>query len=91
LSNFSQVNVTRIWSAQIGSSNIFVVVDPPTSTNGSYIELNESNNKAWKNINVGSWHFFYGDVLSFSNFVLADNSSTKLINWSTQNINSGNI
>ena len=48
------------------------------------IELNESNNKASKSINVGSWHFFYGDVLTLSNFVLADSSESSLINWSTR-------
>jgi hypothetical protein len=91
LSNLSQVNLTKTWVAQIGSSSIFVVVDPPTSTNGSIIELNESNNKASKSITVGSWQFFYGDVLSFSNFVLMDNGSGNLINWSTDESNSGNI
>jgi hypothetical protein len=91
LSELSQINITKTWSAQMGSSEIFVVVDPPTSTNGSYIELNESNNKASKSISVGSWQFFYGDVLSSSNFVLMDNGSGKLINWSTGSSIQGNI
>ena len=91
LSKFSERNVSQELIASIGSSEVFVVVDPPLTTNGSYIELNESNNKASKTINVGSWHFFYGDVLTSSNLVLANNDSTKLINWSTENFNQGNI
>jgi len=91
ISKFGQVNVTQTWFSQIGSSDIFVVVDPPLATNGTYVELNEFNNKASKTINVGSWHFFYGDVLTSSNLVLANSNSTKLINWSTQNLNQGNI
>ncbi|MGY4884300.1 MAG: DUF2341 domain-containing protein [Nanobdellota archaeon] len=91
LSNFGYVNVTKNWSSQIGPSEIFIVVDPPTSTNGSYMELNESNNKASKNISIGSWQFFYGDILSFSNIVLAENSSASLVNWSAGNFDEGNV
>lgn len=91
ISGFIQKNVSTNWLAPMGSSEIFVIVDPPLSTNGSYVEINESNNKASKIINVGSWNFFYGDVLSFSNLVLADNGSSKLINWTAQNFESGNV
>jgi hypothetical protein len=88
---FSQINISKEWSSQIGSSEIFIVVDPPLATNGSFIELNESNNKASKSISIGSWHFFYGDVLSSSNLVLADSLELKLTNWSTENFNQGNV
>jgi hypothetical protein len=91
LSKFGQTNVSKTWSAQIGPSSIFVVVDPQTSTNGSYIELNESNNKASKSINIGSWQFFYGDVLTFSNLVLANSNESKLVNWDGGGFNNGNI
>ncbi len=91
ISGFEKVNVTREFFTEMGSSDIFVIVDPPLSTNGSYIELNESNNKAYKTINVGSWHYFYGDVLSFSNLVLANQNSTKLVNWSASGFENGNI
>ena len=91
LSKFSYTNVSVNWSSQIGPSDIFVIIDPPLATNGTYDELNESNNKAWKTISVGSWNFFYGDILSFSEFVLANNGSSKLVNWSTDGFDEGNV
>ncbi len=91
LSMFSQINITKDWSSQMGPSEIFIVVDPPLATNGSFIELNESNNKASKSIDIGSWHFFYGDVLSSSNLVLADSLELRLTNWSTEDFNHGNV
>jgi hypothetical protein len=83
--------VSKTWSAQIGPSSIFVVVDPPTSTNGSYIELNESNNKASKSINIGSWQFFYGDVLTFSDVVLANSNESKLTSWDGEGFENGKV
>jgi len=91
LSKFSQVNISQDWIASLGTSEIFVIVDPPLISNGTYIELNESNNKASRTISVGSWHFFYGDVLTSSNLVLANNDSNTLVNWSTNNLNNGNV
>lgn len=91
LSKFNKTNVTQTWSSQIGLSSIFVLIDSPLSTNGSFIELNESNNEGSKNINVGSWQLFYGDVLTSSNLVLANSLESKLINWDANNFETGNI
>ncbi len=91
ITKFGAVNVTKSWTPEIGSSEVFVIVDPPLITNGTYKELNESNNKARKEINVGSWHFFYGDVFSSSNLVLANNNSKNLINWDAETLNKGNV
>jgi hypothetical protein len=91
LSKYNQTNVTTSWFAPIGGSQIFVVVDPPFATNGSFKELNESNNKASKSFNVGSWQFFYGDVLAFSDAVLANSNSSKLISWAGNGFAGGNV
>ncbi len=91
VSLFNQTNVSTSWSAQIGTSQIFIIVDPPTLTNGSFIELNETNNKASKSISVGSWHFFYGDVLTFSDSVLANAGDKKLTQWEGDGFQLGNI
>jgi hypothetical protein len=91
LSKYNQTNVTTSWLAPIGGSQIFVVVDPPIATNGSFKELNESNNKASKSFNVGSWQFFYGDVLAFSDAVLANSNNSNLISWAGNGFAGGNV
>ena len=45
-----------------GPFEFYVVVDPPTPTNGSIFELNESNNKAKNTINVPAYNYFHGMV-----------------------------
>jgi hypothetical protein len=45
-----------------GPFAIFVVIDPPTATNGSVNETNESNNKAKNTVNVPAYHYFHGMV-----------------------------
>lgn len=85
-------NVTSIeWNATIGTSSIYVVVDPPTATNGSYVELNESNNKAFQNVSISSWHFFYGDLTQSSEFVLSDTTEERLVSWLQGNSTEANI
>jgi hypothetical protein len=91
LSKFNSAIVSTTWIAPLGPSQIFVIIDPPLATNGSYQELNESNNKADKTFNVGSWHFFYGEVITLSDVVLADSGSDKLVNWSPDGFNTGNV
>jgi large repetitive protein len=91
LSKFNQTTISQNWIAQIGASQIFVLVDPPLATNGSFKELNESNNKAGQSFNVGSWQFFYGDVLAFSDAVLANSNSSKLISWAGDGFDKGNV
>jgi len=86
-SNLSSV----IWNASLGTSQIYVAVDPPIPTNGTYQEWNESNNLAFKNISVGGWHFFYGDFTQNSEFILADNVTYKFNAWGKENLTSANV
>ncbi|MFC2135536.1 CARDB domain-containing protein, partial [Bacteroidota bacterium] len=70
-----------------GPANVFVVVDPPTATNGSIFELNESNNKASNTLNVKAWQTMYGDLFGF--LVLEANENSIYLNWS--GIGEGNV
>ncbi|HLC78405.1 MAG TPA: hypothetical protein VJH92_04730 [Candidatus Nanoarchaeia archaeon] len=79
------------WSADVGTSQIYVEVDPPLASNGIYTEWNESNNNASANISVGSWHFFYGNVATDTNFSLSDSSNKSLVVWGADNFQQGNI
>lgn len=65
-----------------GINSIYVVVDPPIATNGSIVELNESNNKANNSISISSWQVYYGN----KNYLLAlgTNSIVYLI-WNINN------
>jgi hypothetical protein len=91
LSEFEIVNVSANLISKMGQSKISVLVDPPIETNGTFKELNESNNIANISWNVGSWHFFYGDALTLSNLILADNETNRIINWSADGIENGNV
>ena len=80
------------WQADLSESQIYVVVDPPLATNGSFEEWNETNNKANKSISVGGWHFVVGSVTSQSEYELAANSTnSNIIKWSAVNYNYGNL
>ena len=74
------INTTYIIPSG-GPKNIFAVVDPPTSTNGSIKETDESNNKANKTFNVRSWQTIYGNINGF--FLLADNINKTVMSWNT--------
>ncbi|HLD55824.1 MAG TPA: hypothetical protein VJB35_06195 [Candidatus Nanoarchaeia archaeon] len=87
--NLTEVNTTYI--ADVGTSEIFVLVDPPFATNGTYDEWNESNNEVSGNITVGSWHFFYGEIDSSSNYSLMDSSEGHVINWNIINFSQGEV
>ena len=91
ISKYSKNSTSVEWSSEIGTNEIYVVVDPPIATNGSFDERNESNNKASRNISIGGWQFFYGDVLSYSEYRLSDNESSKLIKWFADDFQNGNI
>jgi hypothetical protein len=91
ISNQSQEVVSVSWDAGLGTSDIFVLVDPPIDTNGSIEEVNETNNVANKSINVGAWHFVYGEIDSLSKFDLADSGNDSIIRWDAANYNDGNV
>jgi hypothetical protein len=87
-----EATVSVEWFADLGTSEIFVHVDPPTDTNGSIEEWNEGNNVANKTNSVLGWHFLVGDIDSLSEFELAEgisNSSVK--RWIAANYDSGNL
>jgi hypothetical protein len=65
------VNMTYI--SVIGNRTITVVVDPPSATNGTVAESNESNNVANRTLNVQSTQFYFGS-LAGSNVTLEDSS-----------------
>ncbi|RMD45941.1 hypothetical protein D6829_00715, partial [Candidatus Pacearchaeota archaeon] len=88
---YSSNTTSVVWNASIGPSQIFVIVDPPLSTNGSYTEHNESNNKASKNISVGGWNFLYGEIKSDSRLFLKDENSSRFIKWNKSDLSDINI
>ncbi|MBD3260062.1 hypothetical protein GF371_05570, partial [Candidatus Woesearchaeota archaeon] len=75
----SNVTVNMTWLAVLGPHNITVVVDPPTATNGSIAESDETNNVDNKTLNTQSYHTFYGSI--FGNLTLRDAGSNILYNW----------
>ncbi|MBU2431935.1 MAG: hypothetical protein KKH99_14675, partial [Proteobacteria bacterium] len=57
----ASINVT--WTVTgPGPFDIYVVADPPTETNGTILEINETNNKAYKTLHVPAYNYFYGSV-----------------------------
>jgi len=77
------VNVT--WGAEIGSNNIFVLVD----VDDSISEANESNNKTNKSLDVGAWQEFYGNTTIDK--ILSDSSLYNLTVWNNDSGLQGNI
>jgi len=62
LNNSDNFTVSLTYNTSIGYNNIFVEVDPPTTTNGSLIEENEGNNKANNSFVVGLYQVYAGNV-----------------------------
>ncbi len=87
LQEFEIENTSIVWTADMGASEIFVIIDEINSFN----ELNESNNNASRNISVGGWHYVYGNMTSSSRLELADEASQKVLTWSAEDFQSGNI
>jgi hypothetical protein len=74
---------------RLGRNNIFVLLDPPITTNGTIEEVNESNNQANNTLNVPSWQNFYGSLSS--DVFLGDNSSMNLSIWFNRTSLVGNV
>ena len=53
-------NISVIYTIPIGTNSFFVLADAPTTTNGSVIESNESNNAANKSLAVSQWQYILG-------------------------------
>jgi hypothetical protein len=73
------VDVSINWTAEIGTSLIEVVVDPPLATNGSVLELNESNNYQSKPITVEAYHLFFGNATY--EVVLSTEANSSFSSW----------
>ena len=69
--------------SRIGPIQIFVVVDPPTATNGSIFELREYNNKNFTTLDVPSWHTTFGNVSALN--VLGSGTNDTVIEWDETN------
>jgi hypothetical protein len=87
----SKETINLDWNADLGTSQIFVIIDPPIVANGSIEEWNENNNQANNSITTGSWAFFVGDITPYSTYELADSGDSNLMEWDASNFGSGNI
>ena len=81
------VNVT--WSTTMGTSKIYVIIDPPLATNGTIQEQDESNNKAFNTITISGYHVIVGNATSKSE--MNNNFSNTLYSWLKYNRTGDNI
>ncbi|MFH0869566.1 MAG: CARDB domain-containing protein [archaeon] len=72
-----------------GPFSIYVIVDPPTATNGTIFESNETNNKAYNTLNVPAYNQFYGLVKN--NVYLSDENNNSLFYYLNITNVTGNI
>ncbi|MGV8152531.1 MAG: CARDB domain-containing protein [Candidatus Nanoarchaeia archaeon] len=82
ISQFSKLNVSIEWQAEIGTTNIFVFPD----NNYSIAEINESNNFANKSYILDAWHKFYGNASFYK--IIATSDINNISSWES---NFGNI
>ncbi|MBN1503413.1 hypothetical protein JW930_07780 [Candidatus Woesearchaeota archaeon] len=79
ISALTNVTVNITWTAEIGTHNIYIAIDPPIQTNGTYFELNETNNVANSTIIIPAWHIFYGNYTGL--IVLGNELNKSQIEW----------
>ena len=91
ISGLNNLTVSVEWYASLGTSDIFVHVDPPISSNGTIVEWNELNNEANNSVSVGSWQFVYGDISEKSVFQLADQENQSVVVWNASNFEDGGV
>jgi len=92
ISPYGSSNAWVQWQTDLGTSQIWVQVDPPIASGGLIVEWDETNNQANKSITVGSWHFLHGDISSLSEFQLASSTTNNsVIRWDATNFEEGNI
>jgi len=83
------VTLSQNITALIGLNQVYVVVDPPTTTNGSIRESNESNNKANNDFWVGLYEVFAGG--STNDLLISDNSIIAAFSWNQTNVTGSNV
>ncbi|MBR9692785.1 hypothetical protein GOV07_02520, partial [Candidatus Woesearchaeota archaeon] len=84
-------NANFSWSwliASPGPNTLYVVIDPPLSSNGSILEILETNNKVGFNITTPAYMTLYGNVTTT---LLLDigGDNTSFINFSGETSNTG--
>lgn len=77
--------VSEIYSPEVGLNEIYVVVDQYNE----FTEFDENNNLANRNVSVGAWQFFYGDMNKESKFSLA--GSGEIVTWNITSFDEGSI
>ncbi|MBN2053005.1 fibronectin type III domain-containing protein [Candidatus Woesearchaeota archaeon] len=82
------VNVSWVIDSG-GARNIYVIVDPPLATNGSIKEINDTNNKNNKTLNVPSYNYFYG--YTQNSFFLANSMEQTVYHYGNISNVTGNI
>ena len=84
LAPFSWNTTTVTWIVQIGTHDIYVIVD---EENG-IVESDELNNKASSSLYITMWQTYYGNVSG--NVTLGTTANTTFLNWQFIN-QSGNL
>jgi hypothetical protein len=84
----SQQTIEFSFLPQIGINNIFVLIDPPITTNGSIAETNESNNQANNTLQLRAWQEFYGNI-TLDKILAAGYTNISL--WQNETTFSGNL
>jgi len=88
--NQPNANYTVNWTVTgPGPFRFFVVVDPPTATNGIINETNETNNKANFTLNVSAYNYFYGSA--DNNFYLGNIQNQSIYLFANLTNVTGNI
>ncbi|PIN89649.1 hypothetical protein COU60_03005, partial [Candidatus Pacearchaeota archaeon CG10_big_fil_rev_8_21_14_0_10_34_76] len=82
-SGFSNQTLNVSWFASLGTSDIYVTIDPENTIE----EWVESNNNASDSITVGAWHFFHGFASEAQEFELATSENNRIIKWDVSNLN----
>jgi hypothetical protein len=81
-------NLTNVsWEAEIGTHQIYVIVDPPNGT-GVIVESDENNNMANHSVFISMWQIYYGNVSG--NITLGNRFNDTFLNWAFTN-QSGNL
>jgi hypothetical protein len=90
LNNGENVTVAINYTPVINYNSVYVVVDPPTATNGSIVEENESNNKASSSIIVGFFQVYAGNATGFIDLEKRS-INISVFAWNVSNLTGSNI